>query len=83
MPRPSNLPPLTRTERLRAAKASRERSDGRGLMSVAQAADYLGVNVTLVYRLIKAGDLRSTKVGSVLRLRPSDLDDFIDRNIAS
>lgn len=81
--RPAKLPPLSRAERQRAAQASRERSDGRNLLSVIDTAKYLGVDENTVYRLIHAGKLRSTKVGARLRLRPSDVDDYLDRNIGS
>jgi excisionase family DNA binding protein len=43
------------------------------------------VSTRTVYRLVHAGELRSIRVGprGMLRIRPSDLDDFLDRNVVS
>lgn len=82
MPRAS-LPPMNRSERRAAAEASRKRDDGRPLMTIPEAADYLGVARDSVYRFIRRGDLRSIMVGNVLRIRPSDLDAFLENNIVS
>jgi excisionase family DNA binding protein len=83
MARTAQLPPLSRTERRELAKASRARSDGRNLLTIPEAADYLSVHPRTIYRLIKGGELRSSQIAGRLRVRPGDLDDFIDRNISS
>jgi excisionase family DNA binding protein len=83
MPRSAQLPPLGRNERLAAAKASRDRNDGRPLLTVAEAAGYLKVNPKTVYGLVRSGKLRSLKVDNVLRIRPSDLDAYLDGQVSS
>jgi len=66
-----------RTERHRAdpIKASQR--------SPATAAEYLGVSRSTVYRLIHARQIRAIKVGSVLKLRPSDIDSNLSGNVVS
>lgn len=82
-PRKAVAAPLTTAEKRRAAEASRERRDGRPLLSVPEAARYLGVHETTVRKLIRRGELRSTKVGADTRIFPSDLDAYLDANMAS
>jgi excisionase family DNA binding protein len=79
----AQLPALSRNERTRAAKASRERNDGRPLLTIHDAAAHLGKSRDTVYRLIRTGDLRTILVGGTLRIRPSDLDDYLDKHIVS
>jgi excisionase family DNA binding protein len=74
---------LTRTEQRAAARASRARNDGRALLTVAEAAVYLNVHIRTVRRIIASGELRSMLVESRRRIRPSDLDDYLDRRISS
>jgi excisionase family DNA binding protein len=83
MPKEAQLPTLNKNQRLAAQKASRQRHDGRRLLSTSEAAEYLGVGQTTVYALIRSGKLRSFKVQGLLRLRPSDLDDYVDGNVSS
>jgi excisionase family DNA binding protein len=75
--------PLNRSERRTAAKASRARDDGRALLDPHGAATYLGVCRETVYRIIDAGHLRAFKVGKAWRIRPSDLDAYLDEHVAS
>lgn len=75
--------PLTRTEQRAAAKASRSNDDGRPLLTVAEAADYLKVHIRTVHRIIAAGELRSIKIENRRRIRPGDLADYCDRRISS
>jgi excisionase family DNA binding protein len=75
--------PLSRQERRAAVKASNLRNDGRPMLSVLDAAVYLGMSPDTVYRIIRAGKLRTFKVEGTLRIRPSDLDAYLDENIAS
>ncbi len=74
---------LTRTEQQRAARASRARDDGRALRTVAEAAVYLNVHVRTMRRIIASGELRTIRLGNQIRIRPSDLDDYLDRRISS
>ncbi len=49
------------------------------LLNVAEVADYLSMSEKSVRRLIAAGTLPEIRMGSVIRLRKSDLDAYIDR----
>jgi excisionase family DNA binding protein len=51
------------------------------LVSVNQAADILSVSRDTIYRLIRAGRLKSVQMGidrSVLRVRYSDLEELVE-----
>lgn len=47
-------------------------------LSTNKAADYLGMTLRTLYRLIDAGDLSAYKFGRVIRLKQSDVDSFIE-----
>lgn len=49
-----------------------------GLLDVAEAAAYLGVNESFVRRLVLERRIRYFKVGRFVRFRPADLDGFVD-----
>lgn len=49
------------------------------LLTVADVALALRVTPKTVYRLLAAGKLPRVKVGAAVRVRPEDLDRFIDR----
>jgi excisionase family DNA binding protein len=83
MPRAANLPPLNRAERRAAAQASAARNDGRPLLTVEGAAEYLNKSKYAVYRIIRSKKLRTFQVEGTLRIRPSDLDAYLDDNVAS
>ena len=53
------------------------------MLPVEGAAVYLGVARDTVYRLIKAGKLTSFQVEGTLRIRPSDLDAYLEQRVAS
>ena len=48
-------------------------------MSTAAAARYLGLTQRTLYRFIDDGDLPAFRFGRVIRLKRSDVDDFIER----
>ena len=48
------------------------------LLSVVQAAEYLGVSAWHVRRLVWGGDLPAVRMGRLVRLDRIDLDKFID-----
>ena len=54
--------------------------DNETLMTVEQVAKLLNVAPLTVYRLLKAGKLRGSKVGSLWRLRWRDVEAFLDRS---
>ena len=48
------------------------------LLTVREVAATLRVSTMTVYRLIKAGDLPSTRVGKGYRIRPTDLERYLE-----
>lgn len=75
--------PQTGTAR-KASKAEHRRretaplADPRPLLSPTEAARYLDVDRTTVYRLIKDGRLRKVTVGERYKIRPADIDAYLD-----
>lgn len=47
-------------------------------MSTGDAARYLGLTVRTVYRFIDDGQLPAYRFGRVIRLKPSDVEAFIE-----
>lgn len=43
-----------------------------------EAADIIGITLRTLYRLIDEGQLKAYKFGRVIRLKPSDVDAFIE-----
>jgi len=50
------------------------------LLSVAQVAERLGVNRATAYGLIARGELPAARVGTVLRILPTDLEANVRRS---
>ncbi len=50
-----------------------------GFLTVAEVAASMRVSTMTVYRLIKAGDLASVRVGKSYRLREADVDAYISK----
>jgi excisionase family DNA binding protein len=46
------------------------------LLTVPEAADYLGVGRKMVYELIERGEIRAVKVQGSVRLERKSLDEF-------
>ncbi len=51
--------------------------DGR-LLDVPQVAQMLGVSQWLCWQLVWTGELRSVKVGRFVRVRPADVDRYLE-----
>jgi excisionase family DNA binding protein len=49
-------------------------------MSTPAVAEYLGLNIRTVYRLIDEGELRAHRIGRVIRFQESDVLAFIERS---
>lgn len=49
-------------------------------MGTPAVAAYLGVNQRTVYRLIDEGELPAYKLGRVIRLKESDVAEFLERS---
>jgi excisionase family DNA binding protein len=56
--------------------------EAAGLLTVREVAATLRVSTMTVYRLIKAGDLRSTRVGKGYRIRSVDLERYLGDALA-
>ncbi len=55
-------------------------SDEITWMSTQEAARRLGVTARTLYRFVDEGSLAAYKMGRVLRLQATDVDDFIQRS---
>lgn len=51
------------------------------LMTPQAAAAHLDVHPRTIRRWIEAGDLAAVRIGSVVRIRPADLDAFISAHL--
>lgn len=52
-------------------------------LTIKQAQDYLGLSRTTLYRLMRSGALPHHRVGSSVRLIPSEIDDYIQNRKAA
>ena len=60
-----------------------ERTKGKQrLLTYEEAADYLAVGRPPVYDLVGKGELPAVKIGRCTRLRPEDLEEFIEAKLA-
>jgi excisionase family DNA binding protein len=50
------------------------------LMSPAQLQAWLGCGRTKVYELLQTGEIRSYRVGRLVRIRKQDLEEFLERH---
>jgi excisionase family DNA binding protein len=50
------------------------------VLTINEAARFLNVGRSTIYRLLRAGELQSTRVGKRKRLRPEDLHAYLERN---
>lgn len=48
------------------------------LLTVREVAEAIRVSNMTVYRLIRSGALQAVRVGRSFRIRPSDVDGFLD-----
>ena len=53
----------------------------RRLLTYEEAADYLSVGRTKIYDLVGRGELPAVKIGRCTRLRPEDLEEFIEARL--
>jgi excisionase family DNA binding protein len=53
------------------------------LLTVEEAADRLGVGRTLMYALIRTGEVESVQIGRLRRVRPADLEAYAARLAAT
>ena len=50
------------------------------LLKPYEIALVLGISRSLVYRLLRTGEIRTVKIGRCARVRPEDLDAFLDEH---
>ncbi len=50
--------------------------------TVPEAADVLGIKSTTMYKLIREGQIRSLKIGSLRRIPAEAIDEFIQEMLA-
>jgi excisionase family DNA binding protein len=50
------------------------------LLTVAAVCRLLAVSKQTVYRLVRAGELKPTRVGDRLRFEPDDVRDYLERH---
>lgn len=51
------------------------------LLSVEKTAEILGVSISFVYKLVRAKQLTAVKIGASVRVRQSDIDEFVTKNL--
>ena len=52
-------------------------------LTLNEAADYLNISRSFLYKLNKSGKVRSYKFGRVYRFLVSDLDEFLKHNVTN
>jgi excisionase family DNA binding protein len=57
--------------------ANSERSDGKLLLTIDEAASSLSIGRSHVYRFVLTGELRSVKIGRSRRVPRDALDEFV------
>jgi excisionase family DNA binding protein len=52
--------------------------EARPCFTISEAADYLRISRALLYRLVRQGDIRTTKIGKRTIVRGGELERFLD-----
>lgn len=53
----------------------------RSLLKASDVAKILNISRTFAYKLMRAGKIRTVKIEHALRIRRSDLDEYIEKNL--
>jgi excisionase family DNA binding protein len=56
-------------------------STAKYLMSKREAAQYLGISLVSLERLLRSSDLQIVRIGGLVKFRPEDLDRFIESQL--
>jgi excisionase family DNA binding protein len=56
-----------------------DRSELEPLLTISRVCELLGVSKQTLYRLMKRGELRPSRVGDRLRFAPADVRDYLER----
>ncbi len=51
------------------------------LLRAHEVAKILNVSQALAYRLMQMGDIPCVRIGTAVRVRPEDLDEYIEANL--
>ena len=51
------------------------------LLKAPQVAEILNISRAMAYRLIQTGKIRSVQIGAACRVRPEDLEQYIQDNL--
>lgn len=51
------------------------------LLRASDVAKTLNISLALAYRLLQTGELPCVRIGTAVRVRPEDLDAYIDANL--
>lgn len=52
------------------------------LLKAMEVAEILNISKALSYRLIQTGEIRSVHIGTACRVRPEDLQTYIEENLS-
>jgi len=52
------------------------------LLRASEVADRLGISLTFSYLLMQRGEIPTVRLGRAVRVRPSDLEQYIEMNIS-
>jgi excisionase family DNA binding protein len=67
---------------LMCAATAKLENVARRLLTYEQAADYLAVGRTTMYDLVARGELQAVKIGRCTRLRPEDLEAYVEAQLS-
>lgn len=56
------------------------KSNDIALLKAHEVAGQLGISLAMVYRIMQEGELPSVKIGNAIRIRPCDLEAYINRH---
>ena len=71
-----------RLTRFSMSKLLLESQPSARLLRAKDVAKRLSISLALSYRLIQMGEIRSVRIGTAVRVRPEDLDTFIQDNLS-
>ena len=49
------------------------------LLRIAEVADQLAISSSMAWKLVATGELRSLRIGRSVRVRPADLEAYLER----
>ena len=57
-------------------------NDDNKLLKVSDVARNLNISRSMAYRLMQRGDITRVNIGRAVRVRPVDLEEFIDKHLS-